>query len=186
MLRRALAISLIASLALVGLSGCLFLPPISIPLTDRNDDDPDDSDDDPAADDELPGPEGWRAFDHCSGGPDDDYVWVEGIPTTAIDEAGIEPSCGAVWFQDDGDHFVNVTDYEVTIEELDALRDLLLAEGWQMPVEEFKGPDLYARDFYLGDDLDTRLAIELYRNPLGGGSYTAYMDYLSPLTRALD
>ena len=184
MTRRLFAASLVACIAFGSLSGC-FLIPINIPIGTHNDDDPNDADDDPTADEALPGPEGWRSFDHCSGGPNEDYVWIEGLPTESIDDSGIDPSCGDVWFQDDGDHFVNVTDYAVTIEELDALRDLLVDEGWSMEVEEFKGIDLYARDFYLGEDLDTRLAIELYRNSPLGPTYTAYIDYLSPSTRDL-
>jgi len=181
--RRPIAAAVLAGLCVSLLAGCFYLP-ISVPLTPLGDDDPDDTDDAEVSE-SLPGPEGWRQFDHCNGGPNEDYVWVEGIPAEQIMASGIEPTCGDVWFQDDGDHFVNVTDFEVTIDELDALRDALLAEGWEMPVEEFTGADLYARDFYLDDSYDTRLAIELYRNPMGGGSYTAYLDYLSPLTRAL-
>ncbi len=51
------------------------------------------------------------------------------------------------------------------------------------------GRQVGARDYYLPTGISegefTRLAIELYGNGTDPASYTAYIDYLSPETRAL-
>jgi hypothetical protein len=174
---------LVAALTVAALSGCAILAPFLVSGQEPN----------PAkhrstsggiAKGDLPGPDGWKLFDHCAGAPDYDYTFVEGLPYEQLEEAAIVPDCGDVWKQDDGRHFLNVTSYAVTVKQLDALRGALIDQGWDETVSETKGDVLVARDYYLGDDNLTRFAIELYLNS-DGTTYTAYMDYLSPATRLL-
>jgi predicted small lipoprotein YifL len=176
--------SVVAAAALVvSISGCGILLPlvnpdrVVNPGTER-------TESGGVAESDLPGPEGWKLFDHCAGAPKYDYTFVEGFPYEQLEFAEIVPVCGDVWKQDDGRHFVNVTTYSVTVQQLNTLRSALQVEGWDETVNDVENDVLVARDYYLGDDGLTRFAIELYLNP-DGETYTAYMDYLSPETRTL-
>lgn len=176
------AIAVTVSIAIASLlSSCIMMPSIvsevsqNGPVNDR-----------PV----VEGPEGWTDFPSCEAGPRDDYVWVDGFPSTELASTGIDPDCGDTWIEPDGDNFMNVTDYSLSAAQLDALEAALVASGWEKKWDDFvpaTGPDrvlqsVGARDFYR--DGDTRLfAVEIYYN--GSNSYTAYLDYHSPETRAL-
>ncbi len=180
---RLLAAIALAALTLSSLSGCILLGPAIqeasqfAPVNDR-----------PVVD----GPAGWEEFPSCEGGPRDDYVWVDGLPNQELTAAGVVPDCGDTWIEEDGDNFMNVTDYSLTEQEIDAIGAALEASGWEKkwddfaPVESASAPPVGvgARDYYRdGDTL--LLAIEIYHNGTNPISYTAYIDYHSPLTRAL-
>jgi len=164
------------------LSSCVLLPSIVNEATQHGP-----VNDRPAAD----GPEGWTEFPSCEGGPRDDFIWVDGIPSAELDAAGIGPDCGDTWIEEDGDSFMNVTDYSLTEEQLDALGDALIASGWEKKYDDFVPATattgqvgVGARDYYTSND-DVKFAIEIYNNGTDPVSYTAYLDYHSPSTRAL-
>jgi hypothetical protein len=179
--RPILALAL-AAMTVTTLSGCIFAGAVLEeatqfgPVNDR-----------PVVD----GPAGWEEFVSCEGGPRDDFIWIDGIPSDELDAVGIRPDCGDTWIESDGDHFMNVTDYSVTEAELDALDAALTAAGWErkwddfVPAEEGSAPaGVGARDYYREGDT-VKFAIEIYSNPTAPVSYTAYLDYHSPATRAL-
>lgn len=137
-------------------------------------------------------PSGWAQFPHCSGAPNDPWVWVDDYPIEAFDAAGIAPICADTWVEADGETFLGVMHPHLTLDDIDALGAGLEDLGYVALVDDFDPTaalNAYAgaRDYYLdgshGDDF-TRLAIEIYVNPVGGG-FTAYIDFLSPQTRAL-
>jgi hypothetical protein len=134
------------------------------------------------------GPEGWEVFASCEGGPRDDYVWIDGFPSTELESAGVNPDCGDTFIKSDGDSFMDVADYSLTVDQLNAIEAALVASGWEKKWDDFDplaaSGAAGARDFYR--DNDQRLvAIEIYRNPSSSVSFTAYIDYHSPETRAL-
>lgn len=138
------------------------------------------------------GPEGWTEFPSCEAGPRDDFVWVDGLPSDELTLAGIAPDCGDTWIEDDGDSFVNVTDYTLTEAQIDALGAALEASGWEKKWDDFAPVSnpaapregVGARDYYVDNDT-TLLAIEIYHNGTDPISYTAYIDFHSPKTRLL-
>lgn len=173
----------IAGAAVLALAGCLPLPFPQLPPAE-NDRDP------------VEGPAGWTEFEHCPAGPNDDWVWVEGFPVEAFEAARIEPECGDTWLQDDGDHFVNVTEFTFTEESLDAFGTALEDLGYEQLWDDFAPAEpgdpndgVGARDYYLdgvheGPDVEL-LAIELYYNGDDPVTYTGFIDYHAPSTRAL-
>jgi hypothetical protein len=177
---RILGIAFGAPLIVVSLTSCIFAGALleqAGPVNDRE---------------TVEGPPGWEEYPSCPTGPRDDFVWVEGLPNDAIDSAGIRADCGDTWIESDGDSFVGVADFTVTESQLDALRDGLIDAGWQMKWDDFapvSSPAAErgaagARDFYIDDD-ERLLAVEIYNNGTDPVSYTAYIDYHSPETRAL-
>lgn len=138
---------------------------------------------------------GWEQFPHCPEGPQTDWVLVDGFPAAELEGAGIVPDCGDTWARDNGEHFVNVTALEATEEQLDDLGEWLERSGYVELFDDFvpalPGPPAAlagARDFYLDGVHDgdfTRVAIEIYSNGVDPQTYTAFIDYLSPETRAL-
>lgn len=139
-------------------------------------------------------PAGWETLTHCDGAPEEAWVWVEGFPADEYDSTGATLDCGDTWPQDDGETFVNITDYEITLEDLDEFGAALEASGYEKLFDDFvpgtpSGEDYYgARDYYLDGDYEgdfTRLAIEIYPSHTDPDQWTAYIDYLSPSTRAL-
>lgn len=178
---RVVAAAITAAVAVCSLSSCVLLPSIvdevsqNGPVNDR-----------PVVD----GPVGWTEFPSCEGGPRDDFVWVDGIPSEEIDAAGIVPECGDTWIEADGDSFVGVAEYALTDAQLDALDAALVASGWELKYDDFVAATASspselagARDYYLDDE--TKLAIEIYNNATNPITYTAYIDFHSPATRAL-
>lgn len=171
-----------SALIAVSLSSCVLLPSIVDeasqhgPVSDR-----------PVVD----GPDGWTEFPSCEAGPRDDFQWVDGIPSEELDSAGIDPDCGDTWIEQDGDSFMNVTDYSLTEEQLTSLGDALVASGWEKKYDDFVAATattgqvgVGARDYYTSND-DVKFAIEIYNNGTDPVSYTAYFDLHSPSTRAL-
>jgi hypothetical protein len=156
---------------------------------------PDQTQDPPAPTGEPGGaPAGWETLTHCDGAPEDPWVWVEGFPADEYDSTGATFDCGDTWLQDDGENFVNVTDYEMTVDEIDAFGAALEASGYEKLFDNFipgtpSGEDYYgARDYYLNGDYEddfTRVAIEIYPSHTAADQWTAYIDYLSPETRQL-
>ena len=138
------------------------------------------------------GPEGWSDLGNCVGGPNTDFRWIDGIPSEELARAGVFPDCGDSWVQADGDSFVGVADYTLTADQLAALDRELTKSGWTLRVDDFEPvasadaprSAVGARDYYTDDD-ERLLAIELYHNGTNPISYTAYIDYHSPETRAL-
>ena len=136
-------------------------------------------------------PDGWATFANCDGGPNVDWVWVDGFPAEAFEQSGVDPVCGDVWPQPDGETFLGVAHYGLTAADLDAFETAILAAGYVRLWDDFD-PTVEqdyagARDYYLdgvGDGDFTRLAVEIYANPLDD-AFTGYFDYLSPLTRDL-
>jgi hypothetical protein len=137
----------------------------------------------------------WESFPHCPGGPETEWRLVDGFPVKALEAAGLAPECGDSWADDEGEHFENVTEFRIDEDGIAALGDALVAVGYVELWNDFApAPDgaaaapVGAMDFYL-DGLHegdfTRLAIELYANGGSPQSYTAFIDYLSPETRAL-
>jgi hypothetical protein len=165
------------------LSGCVLFPLVPQPAPPENDRPP------------AEGPAGWAVLPHCVGGPNDDWVWVDGFPNEEFDASGATADCGDTWVESDGESFVDVTDLEITTEQLDALGAALEASGYENLFDDFvpgtpaPGEDYYgARDYYLDGIADgdfTRLAIEIYPSHTDPSQWTAYMDFLSPLTRKL-
>jgi len=143
----------------------------------------------------VTGPAGWTEFPHCPGGPNDDWIWIDGFPAEALENAGIEPRCGDTWIEADGDSFENVTVPDLTEAQLTALDDELATAGWEKLWDDFAPAEpgavpapVGARDYYLDGVTDgafTRLAIELYSNATDPVTYIGYIDFLSPETRAL-
>jgi hypothetical protein len=137
----------------------------------------------------------WDAFPHCPGGPETDWVRVAGFPTAEIEATEIRPDCGDTWTTDGGEHFTNVTALAVTDTQLDAFGVELSGSGYDKLVDDFQPADaggpavlVGARDYYLDGIHDgdfTRVAIEIYSNGTDPQTYTAFIDYLSPETRAL-
>jgi len=165
-----------AVLVVLGLTGCF--PPLPQPTTTTVDG--------PVAD----APEGWAEFPHCEGGPDEDWVWVDDFPSAAFEASELRPVCGDTWVRPDGETFLGVAHYGLTVEDLDRFGGALEAEGYVALWDDFDPTvardSAGARDYYLdgvGEGDFTRLAVEVYAN--GDGSYTAYFDHLSPLTRDL-
>jgi hypothetical protein len=164
------------------LSACLPLPLPSIPELENDRE-------------VLTGPTGWTEFPHCPAGPNDDWIWIEGFPAEALEEAGIEPKCGDTWIEADGDSFENVTVSDLSDADLAALDAELTSAGWVKLWDDFVPAEpraipapVGARDYYLDGVTDgdfTRLAIELYGNGTDPVTYIGYIDYLSPETRAL-
>ena len=104
----------------------------------------------------------------------------------------MNPDCGDTWIEPDGDSFMNVTDYSLTEAQINAVTAALIESGWELkwddfaPVTSASAPrdGVGARDFYRDGD-QHKLAIEIYHNGTEPITYTAYIDYYSPETRAL-
>jgi hypothetical protein len=186
-MRRPVPSVLIGASAALLLAGCGLLPTVVPPASDPAG---------PQATDAPAGeaPAGWAEFPQCEGGPGEDWVWVDGFPSDEFETAVGAPDCGDTWLQDDGETFLNITDYEITVDQLDAFGAALEASGYQKLFDDFvpgtpSGEEYYgARDYYLDGDYEgdfTRLAIEIYPSHSDPEQWTAYIDYLSPLTRQL-
>jgi hypothetical protein len=139
-------------------------------------------------------PAGWDTFTHCDGAPENPWVWVDGFPADAFDSTGATVDCGDTWPEDDGNTFVNITAYKLTLDQLNAFGTALEASGYEKLFDDFdpatpSGESYYgARDYYLDGVSDgdfTRVAIEIYPTVTGSDFWTAYIDYLSPETRKL-
>ena len=182
-MRRTLTLMITAAVAML-LTGCSLLLPV-LPQ------------DPPTAEPTTPSagaPAGWDQLVHCDGAPEEAWVWVEGFPAAEFDASGATPDCGDVWREDDGETFLNVTSYEMSLEQLDAFGDELIAAGYEKLFDDFvpgtpSGDTYYgARDYYLDGEYEhafTRVAVEIYPSHTDENAWTAYIDYLSPLTRAL-
>jgi hypothetical protein len=185
-MRRALSLGSVALAAALMLGGCGLLPStptIDPPQTESPTDAP------PAG-----APAGFEEFPHCDGAPEEPWVWVDGFPAAEFDSSGATADCGDTWPQDDGDTFLNITSYAMSVEQLDAFGAALEASGYQKLFDDFvpgtpSGESYYgARDYYLDGISDgdfTRLAIEIYPSTADASMWTAYIDYLSPATRRL-
>jgi hypothetical protein len=125
----------------------------------------------------------WTTFPHCPGSPKTPWTLVADFPTKELESAGILGDCGGLWPEKKAGYFSNVTDVTVTRAQLDDLGAALLAGGWTLEVEDKVGTVLKDRDYYHG--AATKFAIELYVNPSGDGSYTAFMDFHAPSVAAL-
>jgi hypothetical protein len=141
-------------------------------------------------------PDGWATLEHCPAGPNDDWVWVEGYPNVALEDAGIVPSCGDTWIEDDGENFESIQVSAVPESALDELGASLSELGYESLFDDFAAvPDgsasrggVGARDYYLDGAYEgdfTRVAVEIYHEGGDPSTYTAYIDFLSPGTRAL-
>jgi hypothetical protein len=137
----------------------------------------------------------WASLPHCPGADRSSWQLVPDFPADALDAAGLHPTCGDVWLQDDGDTFVSIAEV-VTEGALDNLGTALEARRFVKLVDDFAPATpgvnergaVGARDYYLEGYHDagfTRVAIELYSNGTTPATYTAFIDYLSPSTRAL-
>jgi hypothetical protein len=176
---RATAVSVALALTCLGaLTSCALVPLLPKPVHTRE---------------STAGPDGWENFPGCPGGPKDQYVWVEGFPYQELEEAGMRPACGDTWIEDDGEHFIDVLVPDMTEAQLEEFGEALVASGYEKKWDDFvpavsssePKAGVGARDFYL-PDLETRVAIEIYHNGTDPITYTAYIDYLSPLTRELN
>jgi hypothetical protein len=185
-MRRVVTLGSVAVVAALLLGGCGLLPSaptIDPPQTEGPTDAP-----------TTGPPAGFEEFPHCEGAPEEPWVWVDGFPAGEFNSSGATADCGDTWPQDDGDTFVNITSYAMSVEQLDAFGVALEASGYQKLFDDFvpgtpSGESYYgARDYYLDGISDgdfTRLAIEIYPSTLDPAKWTAYIDYLSPLTRQL-
>jgi hypothetical protein len=185
-MRGVLGLGSVAVAAALLLGGCSLLTP---PTTGDPTSAP------PATEEPTTGPPaGWESFTHCDGAPEEPWVWVDGFPAAEFDASGATVDCGDTWPRDDGDTFVNITSFEMSLEQLDAFGAALEASGYQKLFDDFtpgtpSGESYYgARDYYLdgvSDGAFTRVAIEIYPAVTGTDDWTAYIDYLSPETRTL-
>jgi hypothetical protein len=182
-MRRLLSLGSVAVAAALVLGGCSLLP--STPTADPPQTE---------APTEVGAPAGFEEFDHCDGAPEEPWVWVDGFPADEFTASGATADCGDTWPQDDGETFVNITAYTMTLDQLDAFGAALEGSGYQKLFDDFvpgtpSGESYYgARDYYLDGVSDgdfTRLAIEIYPSTVDTTTWTAYIDYLSPETRNL-
>jgi hypothetical protein len=184
-MRRALPLGSAALAAALLLGGCTLLPTVPSGPTSG-----------PTETDEptTGAPAGWETFTHCDGAPEEPWVWVDGFPADEFDASGAAVDCGDTWPQDDGETFLNVTSYQMSVDELEAFGAALEASGYEKLFDNFvpgtpSGESYYgARDYYLDGVSDgpfTRLAIEIYPFDDAESAWTAYIDYLSPETRQL-
>ena len=139
----------------------------------------------------------WQTLPHCGGAPDHPWVLVQDFPVDALRAADVVAACGDVWLKDDGRHFVDVTDRSVTDADFARIDEELTAAGYVKLWDDFKpavpgrtaADGVGARDYYLrgehGGVDETKLAIEIYYNGTDPVSYTAFIDFSSPSTRAL-
>ena len=141
-------------------------------------------------------PAGWETLEHCDGAPEHSpWVWVDGFPAAEFDASRAVPDCGDIWLQDDGETFAGIASFEISAAQLDEFGAALEGSGYQLLFDDFvpgtpaEGQTYYgARDFYLDGVYEgdfTRLAIEIYPSKVNPEQWTAYIDYLSPETRAL-
>ncbi len=168
------------------LGGCSLLPTVPTvdpPATDSPSDTP-----------STDAPAGFEEFAHCDGAPEVPWVWVDGFPAAEFNSSGAIADCGDTWPQDDGDTFLNITAYSMSVQQLDDFGTALEDSGYQKLFDDFipgtpSSESYYgARDYYLdgiSDGAFTRLAIEIYPASDDDTLWTAYIDYLSPLTRQL-
>ncbi|MEO5920684.1 MAG: hypothetical protein ABIQ01_06015 [Pseudolysinimonas sp.] len=184
-MNRILSLGSMAVAAAIILGGCSLLP--SVPTIDPP------QTESPTAAPTGP-PAGFEELAHCDGAPETPWVWVDGFPAAEFEASGATADCGDTWPQDDGETFVNITAYAMTVEQLDAFGAALEASGYEKLFDDFtpgtpSGESYYgARDYYLdgvSDGAFTRLAIEIYPTDASETTWTAYIDYLSPETRAL-
>jgi hypothetical protein len=184
-MRRVLTLGSVAIAAALVLGGCGLLPTPTVdpPQTEAPTDTP-----------TTGAPAGFEEFEHCEGAPEEPWVWVDGFPADEFTASGATADCGDTWPQDDGENFVNITAYAMTLEQRDAFGAALEASGYQKLFDDFvpgtpSGQSYYgARDYYLDGISDgdfTRLAIEIYPSTVDTAQWTAYIDYLSPETRNL-
>jgi hypothetical protein len=174
------------------LAGCGLLTPV-LPQAPQQPQTPQQQSGDPGAPD-GDAPAGWAELAHCEGAPEEPWTWVDGFPAAEFDASGATADCGDLWRQGDGETFLNVTSYEISLDELDAFGDALVASGYEKLFDDFvpgtpSGESYYgARDYYLDGEHEhdfTRLAIEIYPSHTDDDKWTAYIDFLSPLTRQL-
>ncbi len=185
-MRRVLPLGMAALAAALLLGGCGLLPAVPAPPAPA-----------PTGQTDAPvngAPAGWETLPHCEGAPEEPWIWVDGFPAEEFDASGAVADCGDIWPQDDGDTFAGIASYEISVEQLDAFGTALEASGYQKLFDDFvpgtpSGESYYgARDYYLDGVSDggfTRLAIEIYPSHSDPAQWTAYVDYLSPGTRAL-
>ncbi|HWM33442.1 MAG TPA: hypothetical protein VNR36_04300 [Pseudolysinimonas sp.] len=185
-MRRSLTL-LTGGAAAVLLAGCALLTPLAPQQ-------PPQPQTDPPATPAAGAPAGWEELPHCDGAPEEPWTWVDGFPAAEFEASGASADCGDVWVQDDGETFLNLTSYEMTLEQLDAFGGALEGSGYEKLFDDFtpgtpSGESYYgARDYYLDGEYQhafTRLAIEIYPSHSADGAWTAYIDFLSPLTRRL-
>ncbi len=171
------------------LGGCGLLP--SVPTIDPP---ATESPSDPSDAPTTGAPAGFEEFAHCDGAPEVPWAWVDGFPAAEFNASGAIADCGDTWPQDDGDTFLNITSYAMSSQQIDDFGAALEDSGYELLFDNFipgtpSGEAYYgARDFYLdgiSDGAFTRLAIEIYPASDDNTLWTAYIDYLSPLTRQL-